>query len=47
MRGSISTAITFLALYNSSAVKLPVPGPIYRTTSVGLMADLATISVRM
>ena len=43
MRGSNSIAITFLALYRSSWVRLPVPGPISRTTSVGLMADLATI----
>ena len=45
--GSNSIAITFLALSSSNWVRLPVPGPIYRTTSVGLIADLATISLRM
>lgn len=47
MRGSISMAMTFLALSRRRAVRLPVPGPISSTTSVGLMADLLTISCRM
>jgi len=40
-------AMTFLAFYNRSWVKLPVPGPIYKTTSVGRIPLLVTISVRI
>jgi hypothetical protein len=41
--GSSYTAITFFPLSRRSCVKLPVPGPIYKITSVDLSADFSTI----
>jgi hypothetical protein len=41
--GSSSTAITLAAFSKSNAVRFPVPGPISRTVSVGLIPDLSTI----
>ena len=43
MRGSTSTAITFLAFSSSRIVRLPVPGPISKTVSVDLMPALSTM----
>eukprot|EP00976_Prorocentrum_cordatum_P115556 1196030-Prorocentrum_minimum.AAC.4 len=43
MRGSISIAMTFFAASSSFIVKLPVPGPISRTTSVDLTPALSTM----
>ena len=43
MRGSTSTATTFLAFSSSRKVRLPVPGPISKTVSVDLMPALSTI----
>ena len=35
--------ITYLAFYKRSSVKLPVPGPISKTISVGAIPDFSTI----
>ena len=43
MRWSTSTAMTFLAHSSRRIVRLPVPGPISRTTSVLLIPALSTI----
>ena len=45
MRGSTSTATTFLACCRSSCVRLPVPGPISNTVSVLLMPALSTMAL--
>lgn len=43
IRGSISLAITRLHAGRMRTVRLPVPGPTSRTTSVGLSSALSTI----
>mmetsp|Transcript_32631 Transcript_32631/g.80430 ORF Transcript_32631/g.80430 Transcript_32631/m.80430 type:complete len:215 (-) Transcript_32631:354-998(-) len=43
MRGSNSTAITFLAVSSSRIVRFPVPGPISSTTSVDLTPPFSTM----
>lgn len=43
MRGSISLAITRRHTGRILTVRLPVPGPTSRTTSVGLSSALSTI----
>lgn len=41
--GSISIAITCAATSANYNVKLPLPGPISKTTSLGLILDFSTI----
>mmetsp|Transcript_3469 Transcript_3469/g.5469 ORF Transcript_3469/g.5469 Transcript_3469/m.5469 type:complete len:219 (-) Transcript_3469:309-965(-) len=45
MRGSNSTAITFLAVSRRRMVRLPVPGPISSTTSVALTPPFSTMEL--